>query len=155
MNVHCWHAVHQRPSIRSVTRKVSIPVKITGTDTGKKKDGRDGKRAGRGRGETTGNEQLREPLSVTSGIALCAEKPLRQRSHYHRHANPKRYKRVYAFSRVYTPCTSNTDTRAWTHVVRVARRGKYEYYHVVYTSSLARAPLYSDIVTRTVPGRFV
>lgn len=27
------------------------------------------------KGEATSNEQLRRPLSVTSGIALCAEKP--------------------------------------------------------------------------------
>jgi len=62
--------VHQRPPIRR-NKKRSVrypPVKITGID--KKNGGGDAKRV---RPQVTSN--CEGPLSVTSGIALCAEKP--------------------------------------------------------------------------------
>lgn len=65
-------------------------------------------------------------------------KALRQRSHYHRHANPKRYKRVPLHVCPICTCTcARVSAQAYDVDTRACSVScKYEYYRVVYTSSL-------------------
>lgn len=140
-----------RATRNAATGRRCPTVKITEYGRTWEKDGR------RKKDKAAGNEQLRAAVISNKRNCIVRRKAPRQRSHYHRHANRKRYKRVSihtclhvcacAHMCVYELCMCDLHVCAFTRVCertgvrRLDTRAcsvscKYEYYRVVYMSSL-------------------